>query len=171
MTLTLGDQVRHAGHMRRWGVVAGVLLPAVLLAGCSGDDDRPDAGVATPTVFEECNPEPRTHGDGMAIGLALHWKDGDHSYDEGAAVFVCVYPQRGGEASLIVPDGVTVSPTTRHLDPSGSGVLRFTVRVTPGASGQIYGRTESEGGGGSELGPQVVTEDDHWSFAEPQASG
>ena len=95
----------------------------------------------------------------------------DHSYDEGAAVFVCVNPQRGGEAMLIVPDGVAVSPPARHVDPSGSGVLGFTVRVTPGASGQICGQAKSESGGGSGPGPEVVTEDCHWSVAEPQASG
>ena len=101
----------------------------------------------------------------------MHWKDVDHSYDEGAVVFVCVNPQLGGEALLIVPDGVAVSPTAWHVDPSGSGVLRFTVRVTPGASGQIYGQTKSESGGGSGPGLEVVTEDGHWSVAEPQASG
>ena len=94
----------------------------------------------------------------------------DHSYDKGAAVFVCVNTQLGGEAMLIVPDGVAVSPTARHVDPSGSGVLRFTVRVTPGVRADLRPDEERERWG-AELGPEVVTEDGHWSFAEPQASG
>ncbi len=154
--------------MRRWGAVAGVLLPAVLLAGCSGDaDDEAHPGVATPTTFEECNHGPSPHADDLYFSLALHWNDVDHSYDEGAALYVCVNAQHGGEVSVIAPDGVTASPTRQRVDPSGTGVLRFTVRVTPGASGQIYGRTASEDGGGTQVGPEVATDDDHWSFEGP----
>lgn len=143
-----------------------VVLPAVLLVGCRGNADD-DAGVTTPTRFEECNHGPRPHADDLYISLALHWNDVEHAYDEGAPVFVCVNAHMGGEASLIVPEGVTVTPERRRVDPTGNGVLRFTVRVNPGASGQVYGRWSSEAGGGSQEGPEVVTDDDHWSFEGP----
>ena len=151
--------------------MVGVWLTTVLLAGCSGDDDAPDAGVATPTTFEECNHGPRPHADDLSIPLALHWKDGDHSYDESAALFVCVNPAPGGEVSVLAPDGVAVSPPRRQVDASGTGVLRFTVRATPDVSGTIEARWDSESIGGTQAGPEVATDGDHWSFAEPQASG
>lgn len=103
----------------------------------------------------------------MFISLALHWNDGDHSYDEAADLFVCVLARMGGEVEVRAPDGVEVSPSRQRVDPSGSGVLRFSVRVSPGASGQIEATRRSEDGGGTEGGPEIATDDDHWSFQEP----
>lgn len=142
------------------------LVAVLLLAGCRGDDGDADS-VTTPTELEECNHGPVPHADDLFIPLAMHWNDGDHTYDEGAPLFVCVSAAHGGEVSVHAPGGVAVSPPTRTIDPSGSGVLRFTVRATPGASGQIEASWDSEDIGGTQTGPEIDTDDDHWSFQEP----
>jgi len=135
------------------------------LFGCSFLADDP-ASTAPPESLAECNHGPSSRGSDVTFPSGLHWLEDEHAYDQAGEIFVCIDPEVGGTVTVTGPEGVEVSPTEQRVDTTGSGVLRFEVRVEPGASGGLEARTTSDGMGSTLVGPSVETDDDTWAFRE-----
>jgi hypothetical protein len=142
-----------------------VVLAHFSLAGCGDDASQPDYSAPTPTSYEQCNVREPERDDPAMSGLRAHWQPTEHSYNEEASLFVCVpYPRQGGEVKVFFLEGVQVTPSTAPVDPAGTGIIRFAVRASEGASGRLYISYSDEGGGGAAPGPRVESDDDGWSM-------
>ncbi len=152
--------------------VASFFLVYTALFGCAAGADDPGKGAqdptssATPARLGDCNHGPSSRGDDLQLSSGLHWLEDDHGYDEPGEIFVCINPEIGGTVTVTGPEGVDVSPAEQEVDPSGSGILRFEVRVQPGASGELKARTISGDTGSTLFGPAVESDDDGWTFRE-----
>ena len=141
-------------------LVQSVLL--VALSACGADD------VATPSSIEQCNHPPGPRGDLPGLGgVALHWTAAEHGFDKPGDFFVCLNPGETGAVQVFAPDGVEVTPASQRVPSSGTGVVRFQVRVESGSSGQLEASV-TVGGGGATLVVKIVPNDDGWSFDEPE---
>ena len=152
-------------------VVVVFVVQAGLL-GCATETDVPSGGgqdptsSATPESLADCNHGPGSRGDDLQLSSGLHWLEDDHAYDEPGEIFVCINPEIGGTVKVTGPVGVDVSPAEQLVDPAGSGILRFEVRVSPGASGDLKARTISGDTSSTLFGPMVESSDAGWGFRE-----
>ncbi len=144
--------------------ILGLLVRAALvvaLSACGGEDD-----VATPSSFEQCNHEPGPRGDLPGFGgVALHYTGAEHGFDQPGEFFVCLKAGWSGDVQVLPPDGVEVTPTSQPVPGSGTGVVRFQVRVESGSAGRLYASV-SVGSDGATLVTEIDSNDDGWSFRE-----
>lgn len=144
------------------------LAALLVTAGCGGDA-APDDAVANPSSIEDCNHPGGSHADGAGFGgAALHWSPRSHGADEPGEIFVCVRPGTPGSIKVLAPPGVEASPARVAVGGSGPGVTRVAITVTPGASGVIETSVSLGAGGTTLRGPEVVSDEEGWSFREPE---
>lgn len=151
--------------VRNFGIsLLAVLLLTPALGGCRGGPSEETQ--AAPSGLADCNHGPSTRGDDLQFPSGLHWLGDEHAYGEPGVLFVCLEPEIGGTVTVTGPEGVTVSPAKRRVDPDGDGILRFELRVEPGATGRLQARTVAEAGSSTLPGPEVATGESGWSLRE-----
>jgi len=135
-----------------------------MCAGCGSDASKgfPPGPHAAPTRPGDCDDLPALHGD-PGILLGTDWSGEHHHYGDTVVVFACVAVPPGGLVSLVADGtGVQVWPRVVAVEPSGSGVIPFSVTVSSGASGAVRVQQTSGAGGGDLQGPVVAADGDGW---------
>jgi hypothetical protein len=142
--------------------VAAVAAACALTSCTSAGDERPPH--PTPTAAAACNDLPEHRDDGFVLA-GTDWSSQSHAYAGEATVYACVPPQPGGTVRLRAEGtGIQVSPAVAPVDPEGTGVIPFRVRVSPGTSGRLSMAWRFDGGGAGAPGPSVVSSRSTWHF-------
>jgi hypothetical protein len=154
---------------------ARTAVPVVALVGVlNGCTESPDApghpsqGVATPSSADQCNHRYVQHAEGNGIGLKAHWLETRHPWGSSAPVFVCSGAGMAATVSASAPPGITITPTSRQLDPDTPSIVRFDITVEEDAVGHIgIGATMNNGSGNGDVAsPDIIADGDGWAFVE-----